>query len=193
MLIIGLTGSLAMGKSTIARFFMDEGIPVHDSDACVHSLYKLEAVPPIRDLNPTLVTDGVVDRAALAKQVAMDTFFLKKLEAIVHPLVEQKRVEFLKKAEKQGHSMVVLDVPLLFEIGLSKQGELIVVASTDVETQKERALRRPGMTLEKFHLLLSRQAPNLEKTKLAHWVIDTSFGFELAKSDVKSFINAFRI
>jgi dephospho-CoA kinase len=182
MLIIGLTGSLAMGKTTTARIFMEEGIPVHDSDHCVHELYRVEAVEPIRRLDPQLVRTGVVDRVALTEYARKDPLFLGKLESIIHPLVEEKRSDFLKAARLLGAYMVVLDVPLLFETGLQNGVDLILVVTTDAETQRARALQRPGMTIEKLHLLLSRQMPSAEKIKRAHYVLDTSSGLDRLRS-----------
>lgn len=193
MLKIGLTGSLAMGKTTTAQIFMENGIPVHDSDACVHDLYKAEAVKLIADLDPLLVKAGVVDRIAISARIASDPLFLNRLEAIVHPLVDQKRYEFLEEAKHEGAPIVVLDVPLLFETRQTKNVDLILVVATDEQTQRVRALKRPGMTLEKFNLLLSRQVPNSEKTSRSHWVLDTSFSLDRTRADVKTFINALSI
>lgn len=193
MLKIGLTGSLAMGKTTTAQIFMEHGIPVHDSDLCVHNLYKKEAVDLIARIDPVLVQANVVDRKAITEWISKDPSFLSRLEAVVHPLVNQKRSEFLKDASQKGAPIVVLDVPLLFETGQSKKVDLIVVVTTDEHIQKARALNRPGMTVEKYNLLLSRQFSNLEKIKRAHWVLDTSFGLDRAKADVKTFIDALAI
>jgi dephospho-CoA kinase len=192
MIIVGLTGSIATGKTTTARIFMEEGVPVHDADLCVHSLYKKEGIPPIARLDPRLIVDGTVDRGAIIKRLSKDPAFLGDLEAIIHPLVEQKRSEFIEEASRQGMPIVVLDVPLFFETGLSKKTDIILVVTTNEETQKCRALSRPGMTIEKFKILMSRQMPNLEKIKRAHHIIDTSFGIERTKLDVRSFLRALK-
>jgi dephospho-CoA kinase len=190
MHVIGLTGSIATGKTTIARIFVEEGIPVHDADECVHSLYKKEAIPEIANVDPKLIVEGKVDRNAILDRLKKDPSFLEKLETIVHPLVEQKRSEFIKQVRSKGTMLVVLDVPLLFETGLSNKVDLVLVVTTDEKTQRLRALNRPEMTVEKLEFLMSRQIPTSEKIKRAHHIIDTSFGLERSRADVRSFLRA---
>ena len=189
---IGLTGSIGMGKSTTADFFRAEGIPVHDSDACVHRLYQGAVAELISSSDPSLVTNGSVDRAKLSERIARDPVFLEWLESIVHPRVSEDRDRFIERAARAGNDLVVLDVPLLFETGLSQDVDLILVITADEKIQRERVLRRPGMTVEKFELLLSKQISSELKKSSAHFVIDTSHGLEKTKADVKALIRAMR-
>lgn len=188
MIKLGLTGSIGMGKSATAAMFRAEGIPVHDSDAAVHRLYQGEAAPLIEAAFPGTTKDGVVDRTALANYVLNNDAAMKKLEAIVHPLVQQTTLDFLTSCEKSGHRLAVLDVPLLFEVGRDKNCDAVCVVSADPLVQKERVLARPGMTEEKFHAILARQMPDSEKRHRAHFIIDTGRGFEPARRAVRDVI-----
>ena len=145
MFVLGLTGSLAMGKSATAKMFVEEGVPVHDADAAVHRLYAGEAAPLIEAAFPGTTKDGKVDREALAQRVIGDAAAIKRLEAIVHPLVHAASVKFLAEAERNGASVAVLDVPLLFETGGDKRCDAVVVVSAPAQIQRQRALERPGM------------------------------------------------
>lgn len=188
MIKLGLTGSIGMGKSATAQMFRDAGVPVHDSDAEVHRLYAGEAAPLIEAAFPGTVKDGVVDRAALGARVLGDDAAMKKLEAIIHPLVRQATVDFVQKAERSGHALAVLDVPLLFEVGRDRDCDAVVVVSADPAVQRERVLARPGMTDEKFQAILARQIPDSEKRRRADYVIDTGQGFDAACRAVEGLI-----
>ncbi|HEY8579510.1 MAG TPA: dephospho-CoA kinase [Beijerinckiaceae bacterium] len=188
MLILGLTGSIGMGKSTTADLFRREGVPVHDSDAAVHELYRGAAVPLVGEAFPEAVREGVIDRAALARRVVDDPDALRRLEAIVHPLVAAHRQAFLDRARAEGRAMVVLDVPLLFETNLVDDVDVVVVVSAPADIQRQRVLARPGMTAEKFESLLARQTPDDEKRRRAHHVIDTSGGLDDAARQVRALV-----
>lgn len=190
--VIGLTGSIAMGKSETARLFAAEGVPVHDSDAVIHKLYGKggAAVTKIAEAFPSAVRDGVVDRAALSAEVAVDPAALKKLEALVHPLVAAEREAFL--AEARDEAIVVLDIPLLFETGVAGEMDALVVVSAPEEVQRARALNRPGMSVEKFESLLARQLPDVEKRAKAHFVVVTDQGMDHAQGQVRVILAAIR-
>ena len=190
--IVGLTGSIAMGKSETARLFAAEGVPVHDSDAVIHKLYGKggAAVAKIAEAFPGAVRDDAVDRAALSAEVAGDPEGLKKLEALVHPLVAAERKAFLAGAK--GEAIVVLDIPLLFETGADAQMDALVVASAPAEVQRARALSRPGMSVEKFESLLARQLPDVEKRAKAHFVVVTDQGMDHARDQVRMILAAIR-
>ena len=190
--IIGLTGSLAMGKSETARLFAAEGVPVHDADATIHKLYGKggTAVARIAAAFPGAVADNAVDRAALSQLVTGDDSALKKLEALVHPLVIADRDEFL--AANSQAKIVVLDIPLLLETGAEQAIDALVVVSAPASVQRERALKRPGMSEEKFQALLARQLPDVEKRAKAHFVIVTDQGLEHARAQVKMVLDAIR-
>ena len=188
MIRLGLTGSIGMGKSATATMFREAGIPVHDSDAAVHRLYAGAAAPLIEAAFPGTVKDGVVDRALLGAAVLNNDAAMKKLESIVHPLVTETTLTFLATAEKAGHRLVVLDVPLLFEVGRDRDCDAIVVVSADPSVQRERVLARPGMTEAKFQAIVARQIPDSEKRRRAHFVIDTGRGFEAARRAVTDVI-----
>ena len=190
--IIGLTGSIAMGKSETARLFAAEGVSVHDSDAVTHKLYGKggAAVAKIAEAFPGAVRDGAVDRAALSAEVAGDPEGLKKLEALVHPLVAAERKAFLAGAK--GEAIVVLDIPLLFETGADAQMDALVVASAPAEVQRASALSRPGMSVEKFESLLARQLPDVEKRAKAHFVVVTDQGMDHARNQVRMILAAIR-
>ena len=172
---LGLTGSIGMGKSTTGRMFTKLGHPLWDADAAVHRLYAQggAAVAPVGAAFPSALKDQAIDRTALKAALAVDPAALKRLEAIVHPLVAQDRLQFIENAKQNGAKIVVLDIPLLFETGGQSQMDGVAVVSTDAETQRQRVMARPGMTAETFAMILSRQMPDAEKRALADWVIPT--------------------
>lgn len=192
MIIVGLTGSIGMGKSTTAALFADEGVPVNDADRVVHELYRLEAVAPIARLFPDAIVNGIVDRARLSENLAKNPAKFKELEAIVHPLVRDKERAFLDQQSALGHALVLLDIPLLFETGGEKRVDRIVVVSCEPELQRERVLARPGMTEEKFQLILSRQVPDAQKRARANYIIDTGHGIDSARAQVKTIVTELR-
>jgi dephospho-CoA kinase len=188
MLIIGLTGSLGMGKSATARMFAEAGVPVHDADAAVHRLYEGEAVAPVGAAFPGVVVDGRIDRARLAPLVVDDKDAMKRLEAIVHPLVRREEERFLARAAEAGAKFAVLDIPLLFETGADQRVDVVVVVSAPPEVQRARVLRRPGMTADKFRALLAKQLPDAEKRRRADFVVDSSGGFDSARTQVRAIL-----
>ncbi len=190
MFILGLTGSLGMGKSTTARLFAEEGVPVHDADAVVHRLYEGEAAAAIEAAFPGTTADGKVDREELAARVLGDRVALKRLEAIVHPLVQQAEQRLLAEAEARGEKVAVLDIPLLFETGGEERVDAVVVVSAPPEVQRSRALERPGMTVDKLDAILANQMPDEEKRRRADFVVDTSRGFEAARAEVRAILKA---
>jgi len=192
MIRLGLTGSIGMGKSTTADMFRARGVPVIDADAIVHALYRGEAVGPIEAAFPGTTVDGVVDRARLAAQLAKDPEGFKTLEAIVHPMVWQKEREALDRYRDQGADIVVLDIPLLFENGAESRVDRIVVVTADEAVQKARVMARPGMTEEKFRLILSRQMPDAEKRRRADFIIDTGLGMDHARQRVDEILEQLR-
>jgi dephospho-CoA kinase len=191
-LLIGLTGSIGMGKSETAKMFATLGIPVNDSDANVHRLYEVggAAVPVIAEAFPGTIKDGKVDRAELSKRLAADPQAFKKLEALVHPLVAAEQQKFLEKAEHDGAEMVVLDIPLLFETGGHARMDAVVVVSAPHHIQRERVLARPGMSPDKLDQILSRQMPDAEKRAKAHFVVETDKGLDHAFAQVKKIVAA---
>lgn len=174
MLVVGLTGSIAMGKSTAAAHLRSRGVPVFDADACVHEIYRAEAVPLIEAAFPGTTDATGVNRAQLSEALQQDPAGFKRLETIVHPLVREREVAFLRAAAQSGAEVAVLDVPLLFETGLDAALDAVIVVSASGEAQRERALMRPGMTAEKLDQLLARQMPDEEKRRRAHFVVDTN-------------------
>ena len=190
MIVLGLTGSIGMGKSTTATLFREAGVPVHDADASVHALYAGEAVPLVEAAFPGTTRDGAVDRPALSARVLGDNVAMRRLEAIVHPLVRATERRFLEEAAAAGRSVVVLDVPLLFETGAADRVDAIVVVTAPPEVQRARVLARPGMTVERFEQILGRQMPDAEKRARAHFVIDTDRGLEPARRQVADVIRA---
>lgn len=194
MKLIGLTGSIGMGKSATAQMFRDEGVRVYDADAAVHAIYEKggAAVEPVEAAFPGVVVDGAIDRARLSKAVLDDADALKKLEGIVHPLIAQQQATFLADARAAGADLVVLDIPLLFEKGGDKRVDAIVVVSAPTDVQRERVLARPGMSPEKFEAILAKQTPDEEKRGRAHHVIDTGKGFDHARAQVRSVLDALR-
>jgi dephospho-CoA kinase len=192
MFILGLTGSVGMGKSVTATFFAEEGVPVHDADAAVHRLYEGEAVAPIEAAFPGTTADGKVDRVKLGNRVLGDPAALLKLEGIVHPLVRREEERFLAGAEKSGADIAVLDIPLLFETGGEKRCDAVVVVSAPAELQRERVMARPGMTAEKFGAILAKQMPDAEKRAKADFMVDSSKGFDAARAQVRDILAAIR-
>lgn len=192
MIVLGLTGSIGMGKSTTAKMFAAEGVPMHDSDEAVHRLYAGPAVPLIEAAFPGTIVDGVVDRTRLAAQVLGKPEALKRLEGIVHPLVRADTDAFVARHREAGTPVVVLDIPLLFETGGRGRVDKVVVVSAPAEVQRERVLSRPGMTAEKFEAILARQVPDAEKRRLADYVVDTGHGMEPARAAVRAIVHELR-
>ncbi len=188
MFVLGLTGSLGMGKSTTARFFAEEGVPVHDADAAVHRLYEGEAAPLIEAAFSGTTSDGKVDRDKLAARVLSDPARISKLEGIVHPLVRAAEEQFLADARAKNAPLVVLDIPLLFETGGEARCDAVVVVSAPADVQRARILARPGMNEEKLAAMLARQMPDAEKRHRADFVVDTSQGFEAARAQVRDIL-----
>lgn len=192
MLIIGLTGSIGMGKSATAQMFAKRGVPVCDSDALVHGLYEQggAAVEPVTALFPEANVDGRIDRQVLSRLVLGKPEELRRLERIVHPLVGLAQAKFLQDCAARGERMVVLDIPLLLESAGPRRVDVIVVVSAPADVQRARVLARPGMTPEKFEAILAKQVPDDVKRAKADFVIDTSKGFEYAEKQVEAVIQA---
>lgn len=190
MIILGLTGSIGMGKSTTAEMFSALGVPVHGSDETVHELYSGRAAPLVEAEFPGTVAGGVVDREKLAKAVLADAAALKRLEAIVHPLVREEENQFLDRHRNTGSPLVVLDIPLLFETGGTGRVDKIVVVTAPPEVQRERVLQRPGMSEDKFQAILAKQIPDAQKRQQADFIIDTSAGMDAARREVEKIVSA---
>ena len=190
MFILGLTGSIGMGKSTAARFFAEAGVPVHDADAVVHRLYEGEAAAAIEAAFPGTTAGGKVDRNKLAARVLGDAAALQRLEAIVHPLVQEAERRLLAEAAATGEKIAVLYIPLLFETGGDRRVDAVVVVSAPPDVQRARVLERPGMTIEKLESILSKQMPDAEKRRRADFVVDSSQGFESARAQVRAILDA---
>jgi dephospho-CoA kinase len=188
LIVVGLTGSIAMGKSTAAAILAAEGAPLFDSDAAVHALYSGSAAQAIDAAFPGVLTQGAIDRDRLAQRVLGDAAALARLESIVHPMVAQARREFLLRAVAQGKRLVVVDIPLLFESGAEKSVDVIVVVSASETVQKARALAREGMTLERFDRIIARQTPDWEKRLRAHMIIDTNGPVEATRAQLRGFL-----
>jgi dephospho-CoA kinase len=188
MFILGLTGSIGMGKSTAAKFFAEEGVPVHDADAAVHRLYEGAAVAVIEAAFPGTTAGGKVDRAKLAERVVRDAAARKRLEAIVHPLVRESEERFLADARARGAPIVVLDIPLLYETGGEGRVDAVVVVSAPADLQRERVLGRRGMTVERFEALKAAQVPDSEKRRRADFVVDSSGSFEATRQQVQDIL-----
>jgi dephospho-CoA kinase len=188
LIVLGLTGSIGMGKSTTAQLFMDEGVPVHDADSAVHRLYAGETAPMVEAAFPGTVSNGVVDRDRLAEAVLGDSEAIKRLEALVHPLVREDSERFLQEHRRKGTPVVVLDIPLLFEKGGREPVDKIVVVTAPADVQRQRVLMRPGMTEKKFESILALQIPDAEKQKRADFIIDTSRGIEPAREAVREIL-----
>lgn len=189
---IGITGSIATGKSTVLRAFADLGVPVFSADQAVAQLYQGEAIAPVEALFPGVVAEGRIDRARLAAELAADPTRFAALEAIVHPLVRARIAEFLEDAEHTGHALAVVEVPLLFESGYDYGFDAIAVTWVDEAIQRERALARPGMTVEKFDAVLARQMPQAEKKKRATYLFDTSASVEQVREMVAALVEGIR-
>ena len=188
MRILGLTGSIGMGKSTTAKLFIEAGVPVYDADAAVHKVYEGEAAPAIEAAFPGTTVDGKVDRAKLSAKVVHDQAAIKQLEQIVHPMLGASRKKFLEEAERSGAPVVVMDIPLLFETGGEKRVDAVVVVSTDPATQRERILARGTMTSEALDGILARQLPDAEKRKRADFVVDTSHGLDPVRTAIRDIL-----
>jgi len=190
MKIIGLTGSIGMGKSTTARMFADLGCPVFDADAAVHELYAKggRAVPLIRAVFPDAVTDGAVNRKRLGDHMRADPLNLKVLESFVHPWVGDMRAKFLEQAKADGAKAVVFDVPLLFETGGDAKVDAAIVATAPAAVQRQRVMARPGMTKALFNLILSKQMPDAEKRRRADYIVETDKGVDAARSQVSDIL-----
>jgi dephospho-CoA kinase len=188
MLILGLTGSIGMGKSTTAKLFMEAGVPVYDADAAVHKIYEGEAAPAVEAAFPGTTVDGKVDRAKLSAKVVRDPAAIKQLEQIVHPMLGASRQKFLAEAEQSGAPVVVMDIPLLFETGGEKRVDAVVVVTTTPENQRERILARGTMTHEALDAILARQLPDAEKRERADFVVDTSHGLDPVRAAIRDIL-----
>ncbi|QNP79404.1 dephospho-CoA kinase [Agrobacterium tumefaciens] len=188
MIVIGLTGSIGMGKTTTAKLFAGEGVPVLDSDEAVHGLYRSEAVPLIEAAFPGTTVSGVVDRQKLGDVLRENPANFGRLEEIVHPLVRKRQEAFLAAARKDDRQFALLDIPLLFETGAESRVDKVVVVSCAPEIQRERVLSRPGMTEEKFEMILARQTPDAEKRRRADFIVDSGSGVEAARDQVREIL-----
>jgi dephospho-CoA kinase len=192
MLILGLTGSIGMGKSTTAKLFSDAGVPVYDADATVHLIYEGEAAPAIEAAFPGTVVNGKVDRTLLSPKVVHDAEAMKRLESIVHPMLRAHHQKFLDDAERSGAPVAVVDIPLLYETGGEKRVDAVVVVTTAPDVQRERILARDGMTPEKLDAILARQLPDAEKRKRADFVVDTSNGLDPVRAQIREILDQAR-
>ena len=189
---IGITGSIATGKSTVLKAFADLGVPVFSADTAVAELYEGEAVAPVEALFPGVAHDGRIDRALLSKKLGEDPAGFKRLEAVVHPLVRARIAQFLDNAEGQGHALAVVEVPLLFESGHDYGFDAIAVTFVDEAIQRERALARPGMSVEKLNTILARQTPQAEKKRRATYLFDTGSSVAQTQKEVAALVAAIR-
>jgi dephospho-CoA kinase len=189
MRVLGLTGSIGMGKSTTAKLFAEAGVPVYDADATVHKIYEGEAAPAIEAAFPGTTVDGKVDRARLSAKVVHDPAAIRKLEQIVHPMLKAYHQKFLDDAERSGAPVAVVDVPLLFETGGEKRVDAVVVVTTSPEQQQMRILGRGTMTEEALEALLARQMPDQEKRKRADFVVDTSHGLDPVRARIRDILD----
>jgi dephospho-CoA kinase len=190
MIILGLTGSIGMGKSTTAKLFAEAGVPVYDADAAVHELYEGEAAAAaIEAAFPGTTANGKVDRALLSARVVHDPAAMKQLEQIVHPMLGASRQKFFKDAERSGAPVAVVDVPLLYETGGEKRVDAVVVVTTSPENQRERILARGTMTNEVLDSILARQLPDAEKRKRADFVVDTSHGLDPVRARIRDILD----
>jgi dephospho-CoA kinase len=188
MIVLGLTGSIGMGKSTTAQLFAEAGVPVYDADAAVHRIYEGEAAPAIEAAFPGTTVGGKVDRNRLSAQVVHDPAAMKRLEQIVHPMLGASRQKFLHDAEQASAPVAVVDVPLLFETGGEKRVDAVVVVTTTPEIQRQRILARDNMTSEKLDAILARQLPDAEKRKRADFVVDTSHGLDPVRERIRDIL-----
>jgi dephospho-CoA kinase len=193
MIRLGLTGSIGMGKSTTAEMFRDRGVPVIDSDAVVHELYRGEAAAPIEAAFPGSTVNGIVDRSRLAERLAVDPAGFKTLEAIVHPLVWRKEREAVERLQAENTPIVVLDIPLLYENHAEARVDKVVVVTADSAVQKARVMARSGMTEQKFQMILSRQVPDSEKRRRADFIIDTGLGLDHARQRVDDILRELKV
>ena len=190
MLVIGITGGMGMGKSSAAAHFRRQGVPVFDADAYVHHLYEREAVPSIEAAFPGTTREGRVDRVLLAKEVAGKPERLKALESIVHPMVADAEIEFLREQEEAGARFAVLEIPLLFEAGAEARVDVTVALSAPEDVQRARVLSRPGMTSEKFEALRARQLSDLERRERADYVLDGGASLENLNAQLDQLIES---
>ena len=188
MIILGLTGSIGMGKSTTAKLFAEAGVPVYDADATVHLVYEGEAAPAIEASFPGTTVDGKVDRTKLSARVVHDAAAMKRLEQIVHPMLRAYHQKFLDEAEQSGAAVAVVDVPLLFETGGEKRVDAVVVVTTSPDIQRQRILARENMTGEKLDAILARQLPDAEKRKRADFIVDTSDGLDPVRTRIRDIL-----
>lgn len=188
MIILGLTGSIGMGKSTTAKLFAEAGVPVYDADAAVHQLYEGEAAPAIEAAFPGTTVDGKVDRPKLSARVVHDPAAMKQLEQIVHPMLGASRQKFFADAERAGAPVAVVDVPLLYETGGEKRVDAVVVVTTSPENQRARIMARGTMTSEALDSILARQLPDAEKRKRADFVVDTSDGLDPVRVQISDIL-----
>jgi dephospho-CoA kinase len=192
MVRLGLTGSIATGKSTVLKAFADLGVPVFSSDEAVAELYRGEAVAPVEALFPGVARDGTIDKAALSQRLAADPSGFKRLEAVVHPLVRAAMARFMDRAEAAGHPLVVVEVPLLFESGYDYGFDAVGVTFVDPALQRQRALARPGMTVDKFETILARQMPQADKKTRATYLFDTGQPIDATVAEVAALVAAIR-
>jgi dephospho-CoA kinase len=189
MIVLGLTGSIGMGKSTTAKLFAEAGVPVYDADATVHMIYEGEAAPAIEAAFPGTTAGGKVDRTKLSAQVVHDAAAMKRLEAIVHSMLRAYHQKFLDDTEQSGAPVAVVDVPLLYETGGEKRVDAVVVVTTSPEIQRERILSRENMTKEKLDAILARQLPDAEKRKRADFIVDTSDGLDPVRARIRDILD----
>jgi dephospho-CoA kinase len=189
MRVLGLTGSIGMGKSTTAKLFSEAGVPVYDADATVHKIYEGEAAPAIEAAFPGTTVNGKVDRAKLSARVVHDAAAMKRLEDVVHPMLRAYHQTFLDDAEKSGAPVAVVDVPLLFETGGDKRVDAVVVVTTSPELQRERILARGTMSHEALEAILARQMPDAEKRARADFLVDTSHGLDPVRARIRDILD----
>ena len=191
MILVGLTGSIGMGKSTTAQMFADVGAYIFDADAAVHKLYAKNgaAVPLLRAVFPDVIIDGSVDRARLSKHLQADPLHIQVLESFIHPLVQAMRAQEIEKAKTQGKTVFIADIPLLFETGGEAQVDKIIVVSANEDEQRRRVLARPSMSKEKLALIKSRQMPDAKKRSLADFVVETDKGMNQARAQVRAIMD----
>jgi dephospho-CoA kinase len=192
MFVLGLTGSIGMGKSATAAIFREAGIPVHDSDAAVHELYRGEAAPLVEAAFPGTLRDGEIDRTRLSAYVVNDLVALGRLEAIVHPLVRAARAKFAAEARAAGADLIVLDIPLLFETGCENEVDAVLLVTAPEAVQKARVAARPGMTEAKLAAIIAKQMPDADKRRRADLILDTSLGHDEALRQVRKLIDNIR-
>jgi len=188
MIVIGLTGSIGMGKSTTSEMFKALGVPVISADEIVHELYRGKAAPMIEEAFPGSAPDGVVNRQILSEKLMAAPKDFARLEAIIHPLVRAREKSFIEQAKLRGEAMVLVDIPLLFETGAESRVDVIVVVSCAPDIQRQRVMARPAMTTEKFEAILARQVPDAEKRARADYVIDTGSGLDAARQQVTDIV-----